>query len=235
MASGPTNVERVGERLTLVGTVHVDPASANIVNETILSSRPEVVALEIDQSRLDALQNPKTSRISLVAGTSFIALALLEKFAGQLSGSAPGAEMLQAIDAAESVGARVELVDLPVKYTIAGLQRLPWKERFRLFFDTIASLVTLPLGKLDFSGLSSNIEGQLHLFRSRYPALSRLLLDVREEHMAGRIRVIMDGTSGQVVVVLGFGHLSTMARRLASESTRSGFSTSVSWTAMTRS
>ena len=94
--NGRAAVRRVGARLVLVGTIHVDPASPFLVRETVYNVKPQVVALELDAERLGALQNPGSTRPSLSAGPSFLAMALLEKFAGQLTGSSPGVEMLEA-------------------------------------------------------------------------------------------------------------------------------------------
>jgi len=224
------NITRVGDRLVLVGTIHVDPQSAAAVRDTILDVRPEVVALEIDGARLYALQNPRLSRVGKSPGVSFLAMVLLEKFAGQLTGSAPGTEMLVAVETARRVAARVELVDVPIHTTIAGLRNLPLKERVRLLIDSISSLVLLPLGRPDFAGLTEGIEEQLLLFRGRYPGLSRLLLDLREDYMANRIATILNSTTGHVVAVVGFGHLAALSKRLAGNANKPAFSTSFEWT-----
>ncbi len=234
-AATSAGIERLGDRLTIIGTVHVDLSSAVRVQREIQRIRPEVVALEIDRSRLHALQNPGLARVSAAPGTSFLAMVLLEKFAGQLTGSAPGTEMLYAVEAARQVGARVELVDLPMQHTLIGLKKLPMRERLRLVVDSIASLVLLPFGKADLSGLMDNIEEQLQLFRSRFPGLSRLLLDAREDYMTERIKRILDATSGQVVVVVGFGHLASLGKRLADYAGRPGFSTGFTWSLSTGS
>jgi pheromone shutdown protein TraB len=63
--------------------------------------------------------------------------------------------------------------------------------------------------------------------------LSRLLLDVREEFMAARIRDIMYSTTGQVVGVVGYGHLKSLARALASVQMEPAYSTSITWSMMT--
>lgn len=233
MALSSRSVKRVGDRLTLIGTVHVDPESASLVRGAILSVKPEVVALEIDEARLYALQNPDTARASRFPGASFLAMVLLEKFAGHITGSAPGAEMLVAAEAARQVGARLELVDVPIHSTVFGLRHLPLKERLRLLTDSIGSLILLPLGRPDFAGLTEGIEEQLLLFRSRYPGLSRLLLDLREDYMANRIVTILKSTTGEVVAVVGFGHLAAVTKRLEGHSDRSAFSTSLDWTVST--
>jgi len=228
--SGPAKVLRVGSRLVLVGTVHVDPASRSLVKDTVMEVRPEVVGLEIDRERLFGLQNPGLAKPSIAGGPSFLAMALLEKFAGQLTGSSPGLEMLEAVGAARTIGARVELIDRPIGITVAGLKRLPLGEKLRIGVDGVASLVFLPFGKADFSQLMDDIDNQLQIFRSRYPNLSRLLLDDREEYMAERIRRVLDETVGQVVVVVGFGHLRNIARRVEGYREGTGYSSRLTWT-----
>ncbi len=223
-------MQEVGNRLTLIGVIHVDPSDVAMVGDVILRLRPEAVALEIDQGRLHALQNPNSGKLSVIPGVSFLAMVLLEKFAGQLTGSAPGTEMLHAIQAARRVGARVELVDLPIQNTIRGIQRLPLRERLRLLLDAVGSLVFLPFGRADFKSLAYQIEEQLHVFRERYPVLSSLLLDSREEHMVRRIKELLAGTTGRVVAVVGLGHVARLGKLLAGYDGKQGFSATLSWT-----
>lgn len=233
MALRSRSVVKVGGRLVLIGTVHVDPQSASVVRDTILEVKPDVVALEIDEARLYTLQNPGMARISRSPGASFLAMVLLEKFAGQLTGSAPGTEMVVAAEAARRVRARLELIDVPIHSTVAGLKHLPLKERLRLLTDSIGSLVLLPLAKPDFTSLTEGIEEQLQLFRGRYPGLSRLLLDLREDHMVNQMVRILNGTTGHVVAVVGLGHLAALTKRLAGYAGKPAFSTSFGWTVST--
>ncbi len=200
------------------------------MRETVRSTRPEVVALELDAERLRALENPRASRPSISAGPSFLAMALLERFAGQLTGSSPGLEMLEAVRAALTVRARVELIDRPIGTTIAGIKRLPLGEKVRIGLDGIASLALLSLGGADLSKLTEGMESQLLVFRSRYPKLSKLLLDDREEYMASRIKRVLDQTEGKVMGVVGFGHLAALAKALEGYREKQGYSTSITWT-----
>src|SRR5438309_9664852 len=108
----------------MIGTVHVDPASAAAVRDSIVALKPEVVALELDAARLMALENPK-AQSGRGAGVSFLTMALLEKFAGQITGSPPGTEMLEAARAAKAVGSRVEVMDLAITSTGAASRTLP--------------------------------------------------------------------------------------------------------------
>jgi pheromone shutdown protein TraB len=107
------------------------------------------------------------------------------------------------------------------------------REKVRLGIDSLVSIALLPFGGFNLSKLTENLEEQLRLFRLRYPELSRLLLDVREEFMVARIRDIMYSTAGPVVAVVGFGHLKSLSKALASILTKPVYSTSVTWNVST--
>ena len=227
---GRTETRNVGKRIVLVGTIHVDPASISLVQDTIQRTMPGTVALELDRERLQALENPNNQRPRISSGLSFLTMALLEKFAGQLTGSSPGSEMLAASRTARLVGARVETIDRPIGLTAAGIRKIPLREKVRLGADGLASLVLLPLGTSNLSELTEDIDNQLSLFRARYPRLSRLLLDEREEYMVNRFKQILAETDGKIVGVVGFGHLSTIATALEAYEQRPAYSASLSWT-----
>jgi pheromone shutdown protein TraB len=210
----------------------VDPKSASFARETILRIKPEVVALELDEGRLMALQNPDRAS-GRGGGGSFLAMMLLERFAGEMTGSPPGQEMLRAVEAARAVGARVAFVDLPIGMTVGSLRKLPLREKVRLGLDSVVSIALLPFGGFNLSKLTENLDEQLRLFRLRYPELSRLLLDVREEFMAARIRDIMYSTVGQVVAVVGYGHLRSLSKSLAHLQSTPVYSTRVTWNVST--
>jgi pheromone shutdown protein TraB len=231
----------VGERLVIVGTVHVDPSSVSQARDVISSLRPSVVALELDEARLHALVDPSSTRnvgvVGRVAssGLSVLLMAVLEKFAGRLTGSAPGKEMVGAAEEAKRVGAAVALIDLPIDQTVGLLRTIPLVEKLKLVVDAVASLVVLPFGggKEGLGEMAEDMIGHLGLFRRRYPELSRLLIDVREEYMATRVKNLLDGTVGVVVVVVGLGHMRSLAKRLegyVESRDRDGFRVGASWT-----
>src|SRR5881628_418281 len=86
---------------------------------------------------------------------------------------------------------------------------------------------------LECREMAEDVVGHLGVFRRRYPELSRLLIDVREEYMAVRVKNLLDGSVGVVVVVVGLGHLRGLAKRLVGYgdgSVKGGFSVGASWT-----
>src|SRR2546427_127648 len=107
----------------MFGTVHVDPASGAAVRDTIVALKPEVVALELDEARMMGLENPK-AQSGRGAGGSFLTMALLERFAGQMTGAPPGTERLEAAKAARAVGSRAEVMHVPITNTGASLNRV---------------------------------------------------------------------------------------------------------------
>ena len=238
MAASSSRVERVGDRLVIVGTVHVDPSSVSQAREVIGRVRPSIVGLELDEARLHALVNPTTAKGAgrvASSGLSVLLMAVLERFAGRLTGSAPGREMIGAAEEARRVGAGVALIDLPIDRTVGLLKGIPLREKVKLAVDALASLVVLPFGGggEGLSEMAGDVVGHLGMFRRRYPELSRLLIDVREEYMAGQVRGLLDGTAGVVVVVVGLGHMMSLAKKLdgyAVSREKEGYNTGVSWT-----
>ncbi len=204
----------------------MDPASASTVRDAIAEIRPEVVTLELDEARLVALENPKAQR-GRGAGISFLTMALLERFAGQLTGSPPGTEMLEAAKSARLVGSRIEFIDLPIVYTASALRTLPRMEKAKLVVDSLTSLVVLPFSKITWSDVTEDLDLQMSAFRRRYPALSRILIDYREEYMVNRLKQVMDTTSGQVLAVVGFGHRASLVKALTGYIERKGSATPV--------
>src|SRR5207249_8679699 len=134
--------------------------------------KPEVVALELDEGRMMALENPK-AQSGRGAGVSFLTMALLEKFAGQMTGSPPGTEMLEAAKAAKAVGSRVEFIDLPITNTGTALRKLPRREKARLVVDALASLVLLPLSRINWSNVTEHMHSQTRAFRTSHPPSTR--------------------------------------------------------------
>src|SRR5207245_10088017 len=106
-------------------------------------------------------------------------MMLLERFAGEMTGSPPGQEMLRAVEAARVVGARVAFVDLPIGMTVGSLRKLPLREKVRLGVDSLVSIALLPFEGFNLCKLLENLWKHLRLFRLRYAILIRLTLDMR--------------------------------------------------------
>ena len=118
----------VDENLRLLGTAHVATASVEAVKENIDNWNPEIVAVELCQSRFEALTQErrldkegllkviKEGKAPMVLLQSL--LAAEQRKLGIDEGEQPGAELLAAVNAANEYGLEVELVDRDIQTTL---------------------------------------------------------------------------------------------------------------------
>jgi pheromone shutdown-related protein TraB len=112
----------------IVGTAHVSQQSVEEVRAVIARVRPEVVCVELDQTRYDALTKANAFRdldvfkvvregrtLYLLA---HLALASYQRRIGASLGVRPGAELLAAVEAAVATGTPVELIDRDINITL---------------------------------------------------------------------------------------------------------------------
>lgn len=112
----------------IVGTAHVSQQSVEEVRAVIARVRPEVVCVELDQTRYDALTKANAFRdldvfkvvregrtLYLLA---HLALASYQRRIGASLGVKPGAELLAAVEAAGAAGTPVELIDREINITL---------------------------------------------------------------------------------------------------------------------
>jgi pheromone shutdown protein TraB len=140
--------------VTVLGTAHVSQDSVEEVEETIERERPDVVAVELDESRYRRMQGETPEEIDtkdLIRGRmvfQFIAywlLSYVQTRLGERFDVTPGADMQAAVDTAERLGLGVALVDRDIQLTIQRFwQRLRFREKARLF----GSLLVVTAGPL---------------------------------------------------------------------------------------
>ena len=112
----------------IVGTAHVSQRSVDEVQAVIAAIRPDVVCVELDQTRFDALTRDSAFRdldvfkvvregrtLYLLA---HLALASYQRRIGASLGVKPGAELLAAISAANAAGIPVALIDRDINITL---------------------------------------------------------------------------------------------------------------------
>ncbi|ELZ98866.1 plasmid transfer protein [Haloferax mucosum ATCC BAA-1512] len=116
----------------VVGTAHVSADSVREVEETIEAEQPDVVAVELDEGRYRQLKGGSPEDIEasdLLRGNTvfqFIAYWMLSYVQAQMGEKfdvQPGADMLAAVETAESHGIDVALVDRNIQTTIQRFWR----------------------------------------------------------------------------------------------------------------
>jgi pheromone shutdown protein TraB len=133
--------------VTIVGTAHVSRDSVEEVERTIEEQRPDVVAVELDETRYKRMNGETPDDIEagdLISGKTvyqFLAYWMLSYVQARLGDRfdiEPGADMMAAIEKAESVGSGVALVDRDIQETV---RRLWTRMRRREKLSIVAALL----------------------------------------------------------------------------------------------
>ena len=127
-------LESGGKQIQLIGTAHVSHESAALVDSLIRQERPDTVCVELCASRYQAIrQKDRWREMDIVKVIrekkayvllSNLMLAYFQKRIGRKLGIRPGEEVIRAIQAAESVGARICLADRDIRTTLSRTWRL---------------------------------------------------------------------------------------------------------------
>jgi pheromone shutdown-related protein TraB len=224
----PEEVETLeldGRRIVLVGTAHVSQESVALVRGVIARERPDVVCVELDQRRFEALSQRKTwdgldlreiiRKRQLATLMLNLFLASYQKRLGGKLGVMPGSELLEAIEAAKASGVPVALCDRDVRVTLRrAWSALPIGKKAMLLSGVAASVGETPeiseedLRKLKSKDMLSSLMQELG---EAMPELKHALIDERDWYLAAKISQAQGKT---VVAVVGAGHLSGMVRAL---------------------
>jgi pheromone shutdown protein TraB len=141
--------------VSVLGTAHVSQQSVDEVESTIERERPDVVAVELDESRYRRMQGETPEEIDakdVIKGKTiyqFIAYWLLSYIQTRLGDRfdiEPGADMRAAIDTAEEFDLGVALVDRDIQLTVQRFwKRMRLREKAKMF-GSMAILLGDPLG-----------------------------------------------------------------------------------------
>ena len=74
MENESTSVVDIDDNIRLVGTAHISRSSADLVKEQIADFEPDIVAVELDLDRLQALQNPVTIFLQKLVATALLSV-----------------------------------------------------------------------------------------------------------------------------------------------------------------
>ncbi|MFI5308606.1 MAG: TraB/GumN family protein [Polyangiales bacterium] len=216
----------LGERrLVLVGTAHVSQESVALVRRVIEREKPDVVCVELDQRRFEALSQKKSwegldlreviRKRQLATLMLNLFLASYQKRLGGKLGVMPGSELLEAIEVARASGVPVALCDRDVRVTLRrAWGALPLTKKALLVSGALASVGETPeiseedLRRLKRKDVLSELMQELG---QAMPELKRALIDERDSYLATKIARSEGKT---VVAVVGAGHLSGMMAAL---------------------
>ena len=219
----------VDENLRLLGTAHVATSSVEAVIENIENWKPDVVAVELCESRHKALTSDrrldkegllkviKEGKAPMVLLQSL--LSAEQRKLGLDEGQQPGAELLAAVNAANDAGLKVELVDRDIQTTLKrAWKNMRLKEKFGLLWALMSD--EEPDEEFSLNEMLENkdlLSSLMEELREVSPGAGTALIDERDEFIARKISEIR-GEDG-ILAVLGAGQLEGVSKLLENEMT----------------
>lgn len=220
---------RDGVEYTLLGTAHVSRASVAAVRELMQTQRFDAVAVELCESRYQALCDPdawrnldllqiiRQGKAGMVAAN--LALSAYQRRLAEQFGIEPGAEMKAAVDLAKASNVPIWLVDRDVGVTLRRAYRnVRFRDRLGILSGLIASVFERgDIAEEDIEKLKQGdmLQSAFSEFAAQSEPLYRSLIAERDSYMTARLRE--EGARGQatrVLVVIGAGHLGGIEREL---------------------
>jgi len=222
--------------IKIVGTAHVSQKSVEEVEAAIEEFNPEVVAIELDQSRFSALKklarDPTVNDVLEVKNFNSLLvqwlLAYLQRKIGVDVGVEPGAEMKAAIAGAESRGIAIALVDRDIRLTLLRFWKsLGFVEKLKMFYALIVSIAEIDNGQeIDIESLKQQdvIDAVMEEFRKFSPNGARALIDERDAYIAHQLILLKaQRPDGKILAVVGAGHMQGVKNYLESPVTLPAF------------
>jgi len=205
--------------IRIIGTAHVSQKSVDEVRAAIEEYTPDVVAIELDPSRFQALKRhgadpTVTDVLELKNFNSLLVqwlLAYLQRKIGFDVGVEPGAEMKAAIEEAEKRGIAIALIDRDIRLTLLRFwDSLGILEKIRMMWALIISIAEVDNGQqIDIESLKDQdvIDVVMEEFRKFSPNGARALIDERDAFIAHQLVLLKaQRPEGKILAVVGAGH-----------------------------
>ncbi len=220
-----TRLQVDGKEVLIIGTAHISQQSVDVVERIIELEQPDVVMVELDAERHKAIveenswQNLDLRQVIKNKQTMFLiarlALASFQKRMGSHTGVKPGAEMIAAMHAADTINAELVLCDRNIRTTLVRAWRLtPFWSRASVAASLAAGVFEKnEINEEELAKLreTQNISDVLEELGGALPSVKKVLVDERDTFMAHQIQT----TPGQkIVVVIGAAHKPGILRQL---------------------
>jgi pheromone shutdown-related protein TraB len=215
---GPPLSPNPRDNIVLVGTAHVSEKSVREVEEAIALYRPDVVAVELDERRFRALQQPEAEKKDiqireLLKGNNLFVfllqwlLAFVQRKVGMEAGVKPGAEMMAAVEAARNRGLEVALIDRDIGVTLTRFwAKMRLREKFRMFYSLALASLGFGTEQINLEEITKEdvVEDLLEELRKFTPTAAVVLVDERDAYLAHNLLEI--ARTKRVMGVVGAGH-----------------------------
>ena len=211
--------------ILLVGTAHISRKSADLVEEIINNEQPDMVCIELDDKRFEALSRPqrweqldlkqviRKKQLSTLL-VNLVLSSYQKKLGGQL-GVMPGTELLKAAEVAQANNISIQLCDREIRITL----RRAWRaasllKKGYLMTSLFASLFDdskLDEDKLTELRKKDVLSGLMEELGETMPDTKKALIDERDIFMAEKIKA---APGKKIVAVVGAGHVEGIKKEI---------------------
>ena len=212
-----------GREVILVGTAHVSRESVRLVEEVIRAETPDAVCVELCATRHQALrQKDRWQNMDIVKVVkekkaflllSNLLLAAFQKRIARKMDVTPGAEMLRAVELAETSGAQLCLADRDIRATLSrAWHSLGIWSKAKLVFQLLLSMGQaddITAEEIERMKQQDVLEALLSEVGRSLPMLKTILIDERDRYLAAKIR---QAPGRKIVAVVGAGHVPGIKR-----------------------
>lgn len=210
-------IEYLNRQFILVKTAHISPLSVKDVEDAFLYYKPDVIAIELDEDRLNAINNKdrwqQTDIIEIIKKKKVgyllvnMILASFQRRKAKNLNSQAGLEMIKGIDLAKENNLPLALIDRPVKITFARIWRkLSLFEKSKLLSSIIMSIFDKEeISEEDLQNLKkqSELETALKAISKEFPTIKEVLVDERDAYLASKLKTLKGERN---LVIIGAAH-----------------------------
>lgn len=222
-------MENINQKIVIVGTSHISKQSIEIIKKTFLEFHPDIIAIELDNGRLQALSNPNKnknnfslSQIKNVGLTGYL-FAIIGKFVQKKLGSIvkidPGADMLFGANLAKNNNLELQLIDRPIQITLKRFSKyFSFKEKIKIFVDLFKGLFSKKHRiQFDIKNIPEQelINKLILEVKNSYPNIYKTLIDERNHFMSKKLVILhKKNPSKKILTIVGAGHKEEMEKLL---------------------
>jgi len=225
-------IKKIGN-IILLGTSHIAKQSVKEIKDSIEKFEPEVVAIELDIDRFRGLmskdkskrkkdrQNFKMIRELGVSGYLFAIVAgMFQEKIGKSIGMEAGIDMKTAFLESRKRKIPTALIDINIKVTLKKISKISFRKKIAMFSKFLFSGFSKknrPNVSIDIKkGVpdEKTIKIMMNLLKTQLPEIYNILIGDRNKYMVKKILEIKENHSGNILVVVGAGHVEGMEELL---------------------
>ncbi len=217
-----------GKEILLLGTAHVSRESAELVKNVIHDEKPDTVCVELCETRLNSVRDKEKWRnmdiVKVIKEKKTLLLlmnlmlASFQKKIAEKFDVTPGQEMINAVNAAEEIGAIIVPADREIQITLSRVWRsMGLWEKIKLIFQLIFSFADsddITEEEIEQMKQEDILKVLLADVKKSHPVVEKILIDERDQYLAEMFKQV---SGEKIVAVVGAGHVPGIKKYISSK------------------